>query len=193
MQSQFTASQSIELLVAERSIPIHHYLRQPQRLMQALVDPSRIELLGDDCFRLKMRSLSFLMLSIQPTVDLQVWTEANGTLHLRSIGCEIRGVEYVNERFHLNLSGQLAPVQRGTSTILTGQANLKVSVDIPPALWLTPKTLLEATGNGLLKSVLLTVKQRLSHHLLSDYYRWAAAQTQQHDESLTRNARPVLE
>ncbi len=39
-------------------------------------------------------------------------------------------------------------------------------------------SILEATGNGLLKSVLLTVKQRLLHQLLADYRRWVIIQTQ---------------
>jgi hypothetical protein len=37
---------------------------------------------------------------------------------------------------------------------------------------------LETTGNGLLKSVLLTIKQRLLHHLLADYRHWVISQTQ---------------
>jgi hypothetical protein len=48
-------------------------------------------------------------------------------------------------------------------------------VDVPMPLALTPKPFLEATGNGLLKSVLLTVKQRLMHHLLADYRAWAVS------------------
>jgi hypothetical protein len=38
---------------------------------------------------------------------------------------------------------------------------------------------LEATGNGLLRSVLLTIKQRLMHQLLSDYRTWAVDQREQ--------------
>jgi hypothetical protein len=51
-------------------------------------------------------------------------------------------------------------------------------VDIPHPFSLTPKSILETTGNGLLKSVLLTIKQRLLHHLLADYRHWVISQTQ---------------
>jgi hypothetical protein len=71
MHTRFTASQSVEIAVPEQPIPIQHYLRQPQRLVNALVDPSRIEQLSEDCFRLKMRPLAFMTLSIQPTVDFK--------------------------------------------------------------------------------------------------------------------------
>lgn len=187
MHTRFIASQSVDMVVPEQPVPIQHYLRQPQRLVYALVDPSRMEQLSDECFRLKMRPLTFFTLSIQPIVDMKVWTQADGTVELKSVGCEIRGVEYINERFALNLSGKLAPCQSKGRTTLQGIANLEVQVDLPPAFWLTPTPFIEATGNGLLKSVLLTVKQRLMHQLLSDYCRWASS-----TKAGTSSQQPVL-
>ncbi|GAC1492624.1 MAG: hypothetical protein NVS2B14_05430 [Chamaesiphon sp.] len=124
MHTRFVASQSVHIAVPEQPVPIQHYLRQPQRLVHALVDASRLEQLSEERFRLKMRPLTFITVSIQPTVDLKVWTEADGTVHLKSVGCEIRGVEYINQRFALNLIGQLAPEQSKEGTVLKGIANL---------------------------------------------------------------------
>jgi len=173
MDTRFVACQMVELAVLEQPVPIQHYLRQPHRLVNALAVSSRIAPLGDDLFRLTMRSLSFMTVSIQPTVDLRVWSDADGTVHLRSQRCEIRGIEYINQRFSLTLVGKLQPVTMHGKTWVRGRADLEVRVDIPPPLAFTPQGILEATGNGLLKSVLLTIKQRLMHHLLTDYYRWA--------------------
>jgi hypothetical protein len=177
MRVSFNARQSIELTVLDQGLSIPHYLRQPKRLVNALVDPSRLQYLGEDIFRLKMRPLNFLHLSIQPTVDMKVWASAKGTVYLKSVACEILGVEYINQRFTLDLVGILEPKSaENGSTYLKGQADLQVGVDLPPPLWLTPKSILETTGNGLLKSVLMTIKQRLSHQLLLDYQRWAQDQ-----------------
>jgi hypothetical protein len=172
MQTEFFASQSVMIQVPPQVVPIQHYLRQPQRLVYALTDPSRVESLGEDIFRLKMRPLSFLMLNLQPTVDMCVRVTPTGDVRLRSVACEIRGIEYINQRFQFDLLGRLAPKQREGQTELVGQADLRVKVDLPPALWFTPKSLLETTGNGLLKSVLMTMKQRLMHHLIQDYCEW---------------------
>lgn len=172
MTTKFTSSLSVDIPVPEQPIPIQHYLRQPQRLVNALVDPSRIQQLSAEVFRLKMRPLNFMSLSIQPTVDMRVWAESNGTVYLQSISCEILGVEYINQRFSLNLKGYLSACELNNSTHLKGKADLVVQVDLPMPLSLTPKPILEATGNGLLKSVLLTIKQRLLHQLLVDYRRW---------------------
>jgi Protein of unknown function (DUF1997) len=172
MATKFTASLSVEIPVPEQPIPIQHYLRQPQRLVNALVDPSRIYQISDEVFRLRMRPLSFMSLSIQPTVDMKVWAEANGTIRLQSLACEILGFEYINQRFTLELQGFLSPEQLEIGTRLKGRADLQVEVDFPPPFCFTPKPILETTGNGLLKSVLLTIKQRLLHQLLSDYSDW---------------------
>ncbi len=178
MDIRFCAVQSVEMAVVEQAVPIQHYLRQPQRLVHALAASSQIEQLRPDVFRLKMRPLKFLMLSLQPTVDLRVWATADGVVHIQSIHCDIRGVEYINRRFHFNLVGKLQPCKVSEGTALTGQADLEVRVELPPPLMFTPRSLLEATGNGLLKSVLVTIKQRLMHHLLADYRYWAEAQAQ---------------
>jgi hypothetical protein len=173
MLIHLAASQTALIAVPPESAPIQHYLRQPQRLVSALVDPSRVELLGGECFRLKMRPLSLLDLSFQPTVDLKVWTTPEGTVYLKSMGCEIRGIDYINQRFSLTLAGILKPRRTEGQTYLDGQADLQVRVELPPPLWLTPTPILETAGNGLLKSVLLTIKQRLMSQLLADYQRWA--------------------
>jgi len=175
MSTRFAASQSVSIDVPDEHVPIQHYLRQPERLVYALVDPSRTELLSQDCFRLKMRPLQFLMLSIQPVVDMRIWAGSDGTVNLSSVACEIRGVPYINQRFSLNLSGMLRPHHHNGYTCLVGKADLAVQVELPPALWFTPQPLLEATGNSLLKSVLLSVKQRLMHQLVLDYRKWASS------------------
>lgn len=191
MVTRFTASQSVEIAVPEQPIPIQHYLRQPQRLVYALVDTSRIKQISDEIFRLKMRPLTFMTLSIQPTVDMRVWAESNGIIYLRSVGCEILGFEYINQRFSLNLNGNLSPYQLSNGTRLQGRADLEVQVDLPPPFSFTPKPILEATGNGLLKSVLLTVKQRLLHQLLADYRHWVVSQTKDQELGNDREL-PIL-
>lgn len=174
MEVTFTAAESLEIVVAEQTIPIQYYLRQPQRLVQAIVETSLTEHLSENRFRLKMRPLNFLnMYYFQPTVILNVWATSEGTIFLQSEDCQIKGIDYINDRFSLNVKGKLAPVEKNNQTYLAGKANLEVKVALPPPLWLTPRPLLEITGNSLLKGVLLRIKQRLMSQLLQDYQQWA--------------------
>jgi hypothetical protein len=114
---------------------------------------------------------------------MRVWADAKGTVRLRSLACEIRGVEYINQRFSLDLVGRLEPYTHNGKTTLYGKADLQVSVDIPPALWFTPQPVIDATGNALLASVLHTVKQRLTRHLIADYRAWAGQERRSSEPS----------
>jgi hypothetical protein len=191
MRAIFTGSQSVSILVPQAAVPIQHYLRQPHRLVSALAEQNQIETLSNGVYRLKMKPRQFLMFSLQPTVDIQLQSKADGTVFLTSQACEIRGVEFINDRFQLKLKGILAPAQKHGQTYLEGQADLQVQVELPPILWMTPKAILHTAGNGLIKSILMSVKQKLVHQLVLDYQVWArsevAAEVTAHAQAL-RNA-----
>lgn len=171
----FCATESLSLSLTEPLASLQHYLRKPHRLVQAIADPKRTEILSENHFRLTMRPLNFMDLyHFQPTVVLKVWATATGTVYLESEHCEIRGIDYINHRFSLDLKGRLAPYQHQGQTLLQGKADLQVRVDLPPPLWLTPAPLLEITANGLLKGVLGRIKHRLLGQLLEDYRHWLA-------------------
>ena len=173
MEVRFSADEVVSLRVEAQKIPIQHYLRQPQRLVQAITDPNLVEQLSETRFIVKMRPLNFLnFYHFQPTVGLKVWSDSQGTVYLNSESCEIKGIDYINQRFFLNVTGKLAPESKNGQTYLVGKAELEVKVALPPPLWLTPTPLLEIAGNGLLKNVLVRIKQRLIGQLVKDYYEW---------------------
>jgi hypothetical protein len=174
MKVRFTASEFLEIAIEEQKVPIQHYLRQPQRLVEAIANPTLMDRLSPERYRLRMRPLNFMEIyRFQPIVVLKVWAGASGIVYLNSEECEIKGIEYINERFFLNVKGRLSPCQKNGKTYLVGKADLEVKVELPPALWFTPRPLLEVAGNGLLKSVLLRIKQKLLTQLLQDYQHWA--------------------
>ncbi|AIE74317.1 MULTISPECIES: DUF1997 domain-containing protein [unclassified Synechocystis] len=179
MRVTFSATEQLSLQQSDPLPSLQHYLRQPQRLVRAIADPKLMEVLPGDRFRLKMRPLNFLdIYHFQPTVVLKLWSNPTGTVFLESESCEIRGIDYINHRFSLRLKGRLAPYHQGGHTLLQGKADLQVAVDLPQALWLTPKPLLEMAANGLLRGVLARIKQRLQGQLLADYEQWLAQQNE---------------
>ncbi len=171
----FHVTQTLKMNVPNEAISIEHYLCQPQRLVQAITDSSRIKQLSPSHFRLRLRALQFMMLRFEPIAELQVWTTPDGTLQLRSLNCEIRGAERLNQSFNLELSGTLAPHRRETTTELLGKADLTVQVEIPPALKLVPEKVLKTTGKAFLNGILLTIKSRLESQLVQEYRRWVRA------------------
>ncbi len=171
---RFTASEAVNLTVPPENTPIQHYLRQPQRLVKVIANPKLMTPLSENRFHLKMRPLNFLdIYHFQPSAVLKVVSDSNGAVTLSSERCEILGNDYINDRFSLKLKGKLEPITENGTTYLKGIANLTVDVDLPPALWFTPRPMLETTGNGLLKSVLNRIKQKLMSQLIADYQEWA--------------------
>ena len=174
MFNNFFASQSVELLVPKAPVPINRYLKNPQQIVKALGDPSRIERLSKDTYRLKMRPLKFFMLKIEPVVDMKIWTTVDGTVQLKSTNCELRGIETINEHFQLHLSGTMQPCQVGGKAYLKGGAELGLKIFLPPPFTMMPKSLVQSTGNNLLGSILLKMKKGLMQDLLLNYRQWAA-------------------
>jgi hypothetical protein len=187
MYVSLSASESVQISVENRATPIQHYLRQPQRLVKAIADPQLIKHLSDDLYELKMRPINFLEIyHFQPIVQLKVWSGSSGSVCLQSVGCQIKGIDYINKRFALKLKGVLYPHEIEGKTTLEGQADLEVGVELPAALMFTPKSFLERTGNQLLRSVLGRIKQKLMTQLVRDYYTWASQAETAEPESITK-------
>ncbi|MGL5833474.1 MAG: DUF1997 domain-containing protein [Waterburya sp.] len=187
MYVSFSASESVQILVENKATPIQHYLRQPARLVKAIAEPQLIKQISDDLYELKMRPINFMEIyHFQPIVQLKVWSGSKSSVYLKSEGCQIKGINYINNRFTLKLKGVLYPHERNGQTTLEGQADLEVGVELPTALIFTPQTFLERTGNALLKSVLGRMKQKLMTQLVQDYVTWASQEFQPEVESAAK-------
>jgi hypothetical protein len=171
----FRTTKTLKLLVPNEAVPIEHYLRQPRRLIHAITDPKRIEQVEDSVYRLSLRPLSFLGISIEPTADLQVWTEADGTLRLRSVACEIKVpdyLSYVNHSFSMSLEGRLTPGPHSAGTELNGRADLAVQVELPTPIRYMPAPVLDSAGRTFLNGILGTIQHRIERQLVEDYRDW---------------------
>ena len=189
MYVSLDAQESVQISVDNQEIPIQHYLRQPQRLVRAIAEPQLVKQVSDDAYELKMRPIDFMEIyHFQPIVQLKVWSGSGSSVYLQSQGCQIKGIDYINNRFSLKLKGVLYPHEQDGRTVLLGQADLEVGVELPAALMFTPKPFLEKAGNKLLKSVLGRIKHKLMTQLVQDYQAWASREGLKQTESLGDNA-----
>ncbi|MDY7003497.1 MAG: DUF1997 domain-containing protein [Cyanobacteriota bacterium] len=176
MYNNFFASQSVNIPVPEESISIQNYLSQPQRIVEVIADPNCIEKLTNDIYRLKMKPLKFFMLKIEPIIDMKILTTSKGVVNLKSVGCQLKGIEMINEHFQLNLNGTMQPTKNQNKTILEGKVELALQIFLPAPFNKIPKSILLSTGNNLLGSILLKMKQGLMNKLLLDYSNWAKSE-----------------
>ncbi|MEM8605063.1 MAG: DUF1997 domain-containing protein [Cyanobacteria bacterium P01_H01_bin.121] len=169
----FRVTQSLNLTVPNAAVPLEHYLRQPKRLVQAITDPTRVRQLSETVYHLELRPLEFMTIRFRPAADLDVRADLDGTIHLKSLQCEVIGADFLQNSFELQLVGQLKPQAVGSATKLKGQAELDVTVNLPASLRVFPDAIVEPAGNAFLSSILLTIKYRLQHQLIQDYQRWS--------------------
>ena len=78
----------------------------------------------------------------------------------------------LNRRFSFQLQGWLAA--RPDNSGVSGNAELDINIDLPPAFRLTPRPLLESTGNAIANGILSTIKQRLQRRLVHEYRGWVS-------------------
>lgn len=176
----FRTTKALKMLIPNESVPVEHYLRQPQRLIHAITDPKRVERLEESIYRLSLRPLSFLGIRIEPTADLRVWSQADGTLRLQSVACRVKGpdyLSYVNDSFSMSLEGILQPKQLAGGTELNGQAHLAVQVELPAPIKFMPDAMLDSAGRTFLSGILATIQHRIERQLAEDYRDWASSAT----------------
>ena len=167
---QLHASQSVEIAISPAPVPIYQYLSNTERLVYSLVDPSQLEILGPHTFQFSMRPIKFLMLTLEPIADVQIYPNDCGKVIIYSDSCRLRHQSALNRRFSFKLQGWLAA--RNDNSGVSGNAELDISIDLPAAFRLTPKSLLESTGNALVNGILVAIKQRLQRRLIHEYRGW---------------------
>ena len=166
MPLAFSASQELQLSVAEQAQQLPAYLADEERVVKALLDANQLERLGQGRWRYTVTKLQVFQLQIQPVVDLHCRMEP-GAITLEASDCQLEGLGLVDD-FQLTLSSRLSAGERG----LEGDATLGVQVSQPPLLKLIPPRVLEATGRSLLSGILLGIKTRVGHQLVDDFRDW---------------------
>ncbi|MFM7635599.1 MAG: DUF1997 domain-containing protein [Cyanobacteriota bacterium] len=166
MPLAFSASQELQLTVAEQAQKLPAYLADEERVVNALLDSSQLERLGPGRWRYSVTTVQVFQLQIQPVVELCCRMEP-GTITLEASDCQLAGLGLVDD-FQLTLSSRLSSGEKG----LEGEATLGVEVSQPPLLKLIPAKVLEATGRSLLAGILLGIKTRVGQQLVDDFRDW---------------------
>jgi len=168
MPLAFSASQQLTLAVNRHGERLPDYLRQEQRVVNALLYPDQLEPLGPGRYRYAVSPLQVFQLRIQPVVELATRLR-DDRLELEARDCQLEGLGLVDD-FVLTLSSWLRADDQG----LSGEATLSVAVSQPPLLRLIPAGVLEATGQSLLAGILLGIKGRVGQQLLVDFEHWCS-------------------
>lgn len=171
-QTRLFTSQVVEIKVPRAAYPIESYLEQPDRLLRTIAPGDRMDLLENGNYRLVILPMNVLGLNISPVVDLAVWVDEDRKVQVESVGCEIRGVESLRDRFDFKLMGELYTIHTPNQVLLRGSALLKIEIELPMPFKVMPRSIVEGAGNAVLEAMLNTVKGRMLKYVVDDYQAW---------------------
>jgi|GEM_PF-574448 len=171
-QTRLFTSQVVEIKVPRAAYPIESYLEQPDRLLRTIAPGDRMDLLENGNYRLVILPMNVLGLNISPVVDLAVWVDEDRKVQVESVGCEIRGVESLRDRFDFKLMGELYTIHTPNQVLLRGSALLKIEIELPMPFKVMPRSIVEGAGNAVLEAMLNTVKGRMLRYVVDDYQAW---------------------
>lgn len=179
---QFNARQTATVRLRGDREQVQMFLQEPQHLIAALLDRDRVMPLDERQFEVRMRPIGALGMTIQPVVQLDIHAEADGRVLLRALGCRIEGNDWVDRRFNLEFQGELTPARvftdaSGAVTILSGVADLNVTIDLPPVLRFTPYPVVQKVGTTITQGILATLQRSLSKRLPERFTRWVQSRS----------------
>ena len=178
MRHTFNARQATTLSVVGSLERVGLFLSDPRHLVEALLDADRVRQLGAGRFAVRMSPIQALSVQIAPEVELEILTDSQSRVLLKAVGCRIHGNDWIDRNFDLSFEGCLYPrgLQIPESVELVGDANLEVSIGMPPLMQFTPKSIVDGIGNTITKGVLTAIERSLRRKLPARFQQWQQEQ-----------------
>ena len=152
------------------------YVRDPQRLLRSGFPPERITQVAADRFRLKMRPLVWMGLSLEPTAILQIGADDKGQAWAQLIDYELIGHPWLVKHLKLDFRARLKTADASNAqgrTPMEGRAEASATFPTPPFLAWVPEAVLTGGARTVLEGFLWLLRERLGKSLESDFFAWA--------------------
>ncbi len=203
---EFGTVDEVELLLWEEPALIRRYLTErPDRVLLATWDAELVDRQASDVFRLTTKPMSFVHLSLQPSIDVRLTAApplslendvsnigVDGGQHLllvESLAHSMNGMEQIlGQRFaeslKIDVTGKLRAVPpplgpggiRGPGPVrLVGEVVFVTSGQLPLLFSFTPRPVLEGAAIAINRRIMSYAKGKFVKNLAKDFDRWAAS------------------
>jgi hypothetical protein len=165
------------------------YIKETERIVKiTFPDSSRINYLGDNVWRARLRPVTFFTVTAIPFCDVKVF-HTNKSLQLASnrLVLDLKGLPGQNDGFdfQFSLQGELL-VHRESASVLEseqtpsfrGWVTMGLNVDLPLPFSLMPDYIILPVGNGILDRILGAMEGELASRIIRDYNIWCHVSTE---------------
>lgn len=186
---QFQAKRRMDVPFRQGARKGEDYMKETERIVKiTFPDSSRVNYLGDNFWRARLRPVTFFTVTAIPFCDVKV-LHANNSLQLASnrLILDIKGLPGQNNGFdfQFNLQGELL-VHRESSSVLEseqtpsfrGWVTMGLDANLPLPFSLMPDYIVLPVGNGILDRILGAMERELSSRIIRDYNIWCNVSTQ---------------
>lgn len=172
----FGASQTFIVPVKPEKKTVRDYVANgSKRLILASWDPSQIEDLGADSYRIKFQKLNFLVLQITPEVDCKLMQREDAAAFI-STGWRLPGLEeqVSLDSYSIRVRGEVRTSPPQASMIsFRAKIEFVVSGKVPPILSGVPEAASSLAAEQLSRALLSGAEKRFCETLPVDYKKWS--------------------
>lgn len=186
---QFQAKKRMDVPFRQGARKGEDYLKETERIVKiTFPDSSRVNYLGDNLWRARLRPVTFFTVTATPFCDVKV-LHTNDSLHLASnrLILDLKGLPDQNNGFdfQFSLQGELLVHSESSSVLeseqtpsFSGWVTMGLDANLPLPFSLMPDYIVLPVGNGILDRILGVMERELSSRIIRDYNIWCHVSTQ---------------
>ncbi|BBN19662.1 hypothetical protein MPTK1_8g12550 [Marchantia polymorpha subsp. ruderalis] len=176
-RAKLAASRVEKVVIKESEKPLAEYMRLPAS-QYSVLDAERIERVDENSFRCYAPRLKFFNFEVGPVLLVRVEEQPDGCC-IRLLSCTLEGSPIVvaqNQKFTASMVNRVSyrdSKESSTDKELISDTTIQVTLEIPDAVSIIPKSAIEGTGSNVLAQVLKVMIPRFLAQLGKDYNAWA--------------------
>ena len=130
--------------------------------------PMHAEPIGVNGYHLILGKFGNFGFELEPSIDLELLPQAEGIYRIETLPVSPQRVAKDGYAVDFKASLQLSP--EGESTLVKWELDLEVSIRLPAFIGLLPDTLVQSSGDHLLRQIVRQVSRRLTWKVQEDFH-----------------------
>ena len=160
------------------------WLSDERRVALSIWDPKLITDMGKSVYQLRVMTLQFITIQLQPTVELKMWTDSHNGLpvfSLQSIAFDpnlqiLPGISVNADSLGIviEVAGDLRPTEDGKGVM--GKISFQTAGELPPPMRLLPEPAFKAASDSICDTITKFAVESFQRGAIAKYKEYVATQ-----------------
>jgi hypothetical protein len=149
---------------------VSQYLDQHQAWFTSCAQPMQVEPLGTNGYAITIGKFNSFGYVVEPKVGLELLPQTQGVYPIKTVNIP----NYTPPGYEVDFNAEMRLVEVVKANQLITQIewnlNLAVAIQFPKFIHKLPQTVIQKTGDNLLKQIVRQVSKRLTHRVQKDFH-----------------------